>query len=43
MRAVVCSGYGPPNRLEIREVEQPRPGDGEVLVRVQATEVYLTL
>lgn len=42
MRAVVCSGYGPPDRLEIREVDQPRPGDGEVLVRVQATTVNRT-
>lgn len=24
MRAVVCSGYGPPDRLEIGEVDQPR-------------------
>lgn len=42
MRAVVCSGYGPPDRLGIREVDQPRPGDGEVLVRVQATTVNRT-
>jgi NADPH:quinone reductase-like Zn-dependent oxidoreductase len=42
MRAVVCSGYGPPDRLEIREVDQPRPGDGEVLVRVQAATVNRT-
>jgi NADPH:quinone reductase-like Zn-dependent oxidoreductase len=42
MRAVVCSGYGPPDRLKIREVEQPRPGPGDVLVRVHATTVNRT-
>jgi NADPH:quinone reductase-like Zn-dependent oxidoreductase len=42
MRAVVCSGYGPPDRLAIREVDQPRPGDGEVLVRVQTATVNRT-
>lgn len=42
MRAVVCSGYGPPDRLEIREIDQPRPGDGEVLIRVQAATVNRT-
>jgi NADPH:quinone reductase-like Zn-dependent oxidoreductase len=42
MRAAVCSGYGPPDRLAIREVDQPRPGDGEVLVRVQAATVNRT-
>jgi NADPH:quinone reductase-like Zn-dependent oxidoreductase len=42
MRAVVCSGYGPPDRLEIQEVDEPRPADGEVLVRVQATTVNRT-
>jgi NADPH:quinone reductase-like Zn-dependent oxidoreductase len=42
MRAVVCSSYGPPDRLEIRQVDQPRPEGGEVLVRVQATTVNRT-
>jgi NADPH:quinone reductase-like Zn-dependent oxidoreductase len=42
MRAVVCSGYGPPDRLTIREIDQPRPGDGEVLVRVQTATVNRT-
>ena len=42
MRVVVCSGYGPPDRLQIREVDQPRPGDGDVLIRVQAATVNRT-
>ncbi len=39
MRAVVLDGYGGSERLSIREVEAPRPGPGEVLVKVAATSV----
>jgi NADPH:quinone reductase-like Zn-dependent oxidoreductase len=39
MKAAVLDGYGGSERLTIREVEAPRPGPGEVLVRVQATSV----
>jgi NADPH:quinone reductase-like Zn-dependent oxidoreductase len=42
MRAVVCTGYGPPERLEFREVERPTPSAVEVLVRVHATSVNRT-
>lgn len=31
--------YGPPEVLEVREVERPSAGDGEVLIRVHATTV----
>ena len=31
MRAVVCTKYGPPDVLELQEVETPVPGDNEVL------------
>lgn len=37
MRAVVCTRYGPPEVLQLREVARPVPGDDEVLVRVRAT------
>lgn len=37
MRAVVLTGFGGPQCLELREVEQPSPGDGELLVRVLAS------
>lgn len=41
MRAVVQSGYGDPfTVLEVREVEAPGVGDGEVLVRVRAASVH---
>lgn len=39
MQAVVYKRYGPPDVLELREVERPRPKDGEVLVRVHAAGV----
>ena len=39
MRAVVRDSYGPPEAVELREVETPAPVDDEVLVRVRATSV----
>lgn len=36
MQAVVTMGHGGLDRLELREVETPAPGPGEVLVRVSA-------
>ena len=39
MKAVVYHHYGPPDVLQYEEVEQPPPGDGEVLIRVRAASV----
>jgi NADPH:quinone reductase-like Zn-dependent oxidoreductase len=39
MKAVVCTKYGPPEVLQIRDVPQPTPKDNEVRVRVRATTV----
>ena len=39
MRAVVITKAGGPEVLELREVERPAPGDGEILVRVHAAGV----
>jgi len=39
MKALVYERYGPPDVLELREVDKPVVGDDEVLVRVHATSV----
>jgi NADPH:quinone reductase-like Zn-dependent oxidoreductase len=39
MKAIVYDRYGPPDVLELREVDQPAPKDDQVLVRVHATSV----
>src|SRR5665647_2203359 len=37
MRAMVCTDYGPPDVLQLRDVVKPVPKDNEVLIRVRAT------
>jgi NADPH:quinone reductase-like Zn-dependent oxidoreductase len=39
MRAIVQDRFGPPDVLELREIDEPRVGDGDVLVRVRAASV----
>lgn len=39
MNALVVSKYGAPEVVEVREVADPEPGPGELLVRVEATTV----
>ncbi len=36
MRVVVCTRYGPPEVLQLKEVEKPVPKENEVLIRVRA-------
>jgi NADPH:quinone reductase-like Zn-dependent oxidoreductase len=39
MKAIVCTKSGPPDVLEMREVDKPEPNENEVLIRVHAATV----
>ena len=39
MKAIVCRKYGPPDVLQLEEVDKPVPNEDEVLVRIHAATV----
>jgi len=42
MKAILHTKFGPPDELQLREVEKPVPEDNEILIRVRATTVTST-
>jgi len=39
MKAIVCTKYGSPDGLQLKEVDKPEPKENEVLIRIYATTV----
>ncbi len=39
MKAIVLHEYGPPSNLKLEDADDPKPGPGEILIRVSATSV----
>ena len=39
MKAIVCKEFGPPEKLVLEDIEEPKAGEGQVVIESQASTV----